>query len=260
MTAGILEAGRVTTQLDENGIATISFFHPTHNSLPGAILTELAQTITAVGQQPETSVMVLRSEGKRTFCAGASFEELQRIETMEQGMEFFMGFAKVINACRVSPKIIIGRVQGKAVGGGVGLAAATDYCFASIEAAVKLSELAIGIGPFVVGPIIERKMGVAAFTQMALDATTFRTAAWAQEKGLYAEVLANEAALDTAVQSFARKLAACSPHALQELKKVTWQGTENWEALLSERACISSKLLIANTQGVTSPLAVTLNK
>lgn len=256
MNTSALNAGRVEVQRSADGIATVSFFHPTHNSLPGALLTELAQTIAAVGQEPQTRVIILRSEGNRTFCAGASFEELQRIETPEQAMEFFSGFARVINACRTSPRIIIGRVQGKAVGGGVGLAAATDYCFASTEAAVKLSELAVGIGPFVVGPVIERKMGVAAFAQMALDATGFRTATWAQERGLYAEVLANQAALDTAVQAFAQKLASYAPQALTELKKVLWQGTENWDALLLERAGISSSLLLANDSEAGQRLVV----
>ena len=260
METSMLDSGKVELQVDADGIATVSFFHPKHNSLPGALLTQLAQAIMAAGQNPATRVIVLRSAGNRTFCAGASFEELQGIETMAQAVEFFSGFARVINACRVSPKIIVGQVQGKAVGGGVGLAAATDYCFASAEAAVKLSELAIGIGPFVVGPIIERKMGLAAFTQMALDATGFRTATWAQEQGLYAELHANQAALDTAVQSFARKLASYAPQALMELKKVLWQGTEDWDTLLTERARISSHLLLADTASAVEQLSVSSSR
>lgn len=190
-------------------------------------------------------MVVLKSEGERTFCAGASFDELIFIEDKEQGFAFFSGFAKVINACRTSPKIILGRVQGKAIGGGVGVAAATDYCFATQHAAVKLSEIAVGIGPFVVGPAVERKIGVSAFSQLALDATEFRSAAWAKEKSLYAEVYETVEELDAAVLAFAQKLASYNPEALSALKKVFWQGTEHWEQLLVERAGISGTLVLS---------------
>jgi methylglutaconyl-CoA hydratase len=242
----ILTAGHVTATTDAQGIATISFFHPAHNSLPGALLAELARTITAVGQNAATSVIILRSEGEKTFCAGASFDELVAIENEAQGLTFFSGFAHVINACRTCPRIILGRVQGKAIGGGVGLAAATDYCFATAQAAVKLSELVVGIGPFVVGPAIERKIGVAAYAQLALDAAEFRSAQWAQAKGLYQEVLDSEVALDAVVQAFATKLTAYNPEALSELKQVLWAGTGDWDALLTERAAISGRLVLSD--------------
>jgi methylglutaconyl-CoA hydratase len=242
----ILTAGKVETTTDAQGVATISFFHPSHNSLPGALLTELAETITKVGQDAQTKVIILRSEGEKTFCAGASFDELMAIEDDAQGLEFFSGFAKVINACRRSPRIIIGRVQGKAIGGGVGVAAATDYCFATAQASVKLSELVVGIGPFVVGPAVERKLGAAAYQQLALDAGEFRSAAWARDRGLYAEVFDTAEQLDQAVQAFAAKLAAYNPEALRELKQVFWQGTEHWEQLLVERAGISGRLVLSD--------------
>ncbi|GGG49359.1 enoyl-CoA hydratase/isomerase family protein [Hymenobacter glacieicola] len=241
-----MQTGTVTTHTTPEGIATISFFHPSHNSLPGALLTKLADTITQVGQQAATKVIILKSEGAKTFCAGASFDELIAIENEAQGLEFFSGFAKVINACRTSSKIIIGRVQGKAIGGGVGVAAATDYCFATAQASVKLSELVVGIGPFVVGPAVERKIGVAAYAQLALDAAEFRSATWAQQRGLYAEVLDSEEALDAAVQAFAHKLAAYNPEALTDLKRVIWAGTEHWDQLLVERAAISGRLVLSD--------------
>lgn len=245
-TPDILNAGKVETTTDAQGVATISFFHPSHNSLPGALLTELAETITCVGQEAAAKVIILRSEGEKTFCAGASFDELIAIEDEAQGQIFFSGFAKVINACRTCPKIIIGRVQGKAIGGGVGVAAATDYCFATAQAAVKLSELVVGIGPFVVGPVVERKIGTAAYGQLALDAGEFRTAAWAQEKGLYATILDSIADLDAAVAAFATKLAAYNPEALTDLKQVLWTGTGHWDTLLSERAAISGRLVLSD--------------
>ncbi|SHK13889.1 enoyl-CoA hydratase/isomerase family protein [Hymenobacter psychrotolerans] len=241
-----MQTGTVTTATSPEGIATISFFHPSHNALPGALLTQLAETITQVGQAAETKVIILKSEGEKTFCAGASFDELIAIEDEAQGLAFFSGFAKVINACRTSPKIIIGRVQGKAIGGGVGVAAATDYCFATAQASVKLSELVVGIGPFVVGPAVERKIGNAAFAQLALDAAEFRSADWAQQKGLYAEVVDSIKALDAAVLAFARKLAAYNPEALTDLKHVVWQGTEHWDTLLTERAGISGRLVLSD--------------
>ncbi|OUJ75779.1 enoyl-CoA hydratase/isomerase family protein [Hymenobacter crusticola] len=236
---------KVETQTDGLGITTVSFFHPAHNSLPSSLLTELADSITAAGQQENTKVIVLRSEGERTFCAGASFDELMAIQDEAQGLAFFSGFAKVINACRTCPKIIVGRVQGKAIGGGVGVAAATDYCFASSQAAVKLSELVVGIGPFVVGPAVERKIGPAAYAQLALDAAEFRPATWAKDRGLYAELFDTAAELDTAVQAFAEKLACYNPEALTALKQVFWEGTAHWDTLLVERAAISGRLVLS---------------
>ncbi|OON66026.1 enoyl-CoA hydratase/isomerase family protein [Hymenobacter sp. CRA2] len=245
-TTETLAAGRVDVTTDEQGVATICFSHPSHNSLPGALLTELAETITRVGQDAQTKVIILRSEGDKTFCAGASFDELIAIDNEAQGQSFFSGFAKVINACRTCPRIIIGRVQGKAIGGGVGVAAATDYCFATTQASVRLSELVVGIGPFVVGPAVERKIGNAAFGQLALDAGEFRSAAWAREHGLYADVFDTTPHMDTAVAAFATKLAAYNPEALAELKKVLWQGTDHWDKLLVERAGISGRLVLSD--------------
>ncbi len=240
------ETGKVEFTVNEAGVGTISFFHPSHNSLPGALLQQLASTITQAGTHDQVKVIVLRSEGERTFCAGASFDELIAIQDKEQGLEFFSGFAKVINACRTCPKIIISRVQGKAIGGGVGVTAATDYCFATQFASVKLSEIAVGIGPFVVGPAVERKIGLSAFSQLALDATEFRSAEWAKEKGLYAEVFETVEEMDAAVEAFSLKLASYNPDALKALKEVFWQGTEHWDQLLVERAGISGTLVLSD--------------
>ncbi|EMR03267.1 enoyl-CoA hydratase/isomerase family protein [Cesiribacter andamanensis] len=245
-TSNTLAEGSVNLSLDAKGIATISFFHPSHNSLPGALLQELAETIRAAGTDPAIKVIILKSEGERTFCAGASFDELMAIETKEQGLAFFSGFAKVINACRTSPRMILGRVQGKAIGGGVGVAASTDYCFATKHAAVKLSELALGIGPFVVGPAVERKIGLAAFSQLSLDAAEFQSAEWAKERGLYAEVFDNAGEMDAALHAFATRLAGYSPEALTAMKRVFWQGTEHWDQLLVERAGISGTLVLSD--------------
>jgi methylglutaconyl-CoA hydratase len=239
-------SGTVTTTTDAYGITTVTFFHPAHNSLPGALLQELAEAITRAGQAEGTKVIVLQSEGDRTFCAGASFDELVAIQDKEQGLKFFSGFAHVINACRKVPKIIVGRVQGKAIGGGVGVAAATDYCFATRQAAVKLSELAVGIGPFVVGPAVERKIGLAAFSQLSLAATEFKSAEWAQEKGLYAELFDTVEEMDAAVQALAQKLATYNPEALQAMKEIFWRGTENWDQLLLQRAGISGRLVLSD--------------
>uniref|UniRef100_UPI00404BA334 enoyl-CoA hydratase/isomerase family protein n=1 Tax=Gelidibacter sp. TaxID=2018083 RepID=UPI00404BA334 len=229
----------------KNNIATIEFFHPEHNSLPSDILSKLAKTITEVGNNNDVKVIILKSGGDRTFCAGASFQELISINDAATGKVFFSGFANVINAMRKCPKFIIGRIQGKTVGGGVGIAAATDYCMATKFAAIKLSELNVGIGPFVVAPAIERKMGVSATSQIAIDANTFYDANWANQKGLFANVYESIEELDVETQKFAEHLCTYNPEAMQEMKKVFWKGTEDWDNLLAERAAISGRLVLS---------------
>lgn len=230
----------------ENEVGYIEFFHPAHNSLPGDILAKLAQTITEAGHNSDIKVIVLKSGGDRTFCAGASFNELINIEDEATGKVFFSGFANVINAMRKCPKFIIGRIQGKTVGGGVGLAASTDYCMATKFAAIKLSELNIGIGPFVVGPAIERKMGLSAMSQIAIDANSFYSPEWAKQKGLYTHVYESAEALDEAVKTTAEHLCTYNVEAMLEIKKVFWKGTEDWDALLAERAQTSGRLVLSD--------------
>ncbi len=228
------------------GVATIEFYHPAQNSLPGHLLSELATAFHRAGESGEANVVVLKSNGERTFCAGASFDELAAIEDFETGKRFFLGFANVINAMRQCPKLIIGRVQGKAVGGGVGLAAATDYCMATQWSSVKLSELAVGIGPFVVGPAVERKMGLSAFSHLAINATEWQTAAWAKEKGLYNEAFETVEQLDAYIAHFTGILVNSNPQAMRQLKQVFWQGCEEWGSLLAERAAISGRLVLSD--------------
>lgn len=240
-----MSGGSVQSSVASNGVCTIEFSHPASNSLPGTLLRELAATITRCGEDADSSVIVLRSAGDRAFCAGASFDELIAIETAGQGLEFFSGFALVINAMRTCPKLIIGRVQGKAVGGGVGLASAVDYCLATEHASVKLSELAVGIGPFVVGPAVERKIGTSAMSQLAIDASSWRSAQWAAGHGLFAEVYPSVEELDAGVAALADRLAESNPEAMRELKTMFWAGTEDWDRLLSERAAISGRLVLS---------------
>jgi methylglutaconyl-CoA hydratase len=230
----------------QNNIATIEFFHPEQNSLPGTILAQLAQTITEAGNNPEVQVIILKSGGDRTFCAGASFKELITINDAATGKVFFSGFANVINAMRKCPKFIIGRIQGKTVGGGVGIAAATDYCMATKFAAIKLSELNVGIGPFVVSPAIERKMGVSATSQIAIDANNFYEAEWARSKGLFANVYESIEEMDAAVDAFAKHLCTYNPEAMREMKQIFWKGTDDWDNLLAERAAISGRLVLSD--------------
>ncbi len=227
------------------GVSIIEFFHPAHNSLPGNILAELVDNINQAGKNEEVKVIILKSGGERTFCAGASFEELININDAETGKKFFSGFANVVNAMRKCPKFIIGRIQGKTVGGGVGIASATDYCMATKFASIKLSELNVGIGPFVVGPAVERKLGLSGMSQIAIDANTFYSAEWAMQKGLYAQVFETVEELDIEVQKFAENLCNYNPEAMKEMKKVIWSGTENWDELLAERAAISGRLVLS---------------
>ncbi len=229
----------------QNGISTITFFHPAHNSLPGDILSELTRTITEAGNNDEIKVIILKSGGDRTFCAGASFKELISINDAETGRVFFAGFANVINAMRTCPKFIIGRVQGKAVGGGVGIASATDYCMATKYASIKLSELSIGIGPFVIEPAVERKVGLAAMSQLTIDASNFYDAEWAKQKGLYTNIYDTVEELDVAVQELAKNISTYNPMATREMKKILWKNTEDWDMLLAERAVISGRLVLS---------------
>ncbi|MEL6971571.1 MAG: enoyl-CoA hydratase/isomerase family protein [Bacteroidota bacterium] len=237
--------GQIETEI-QNGIATITFSHPAHNSLPGRLLAKLKEAIEAAGENDEVRVIILRSGGERTFCAGASFDELMAIQDEATGKEFFLGFARVINAIRKCPKFVLGRVQGKAIGGGVGLASATDYCVATQYASVKLSELAIGIGPFVVGPAVARKVGQSAFQQLAINAIALQTAEWAKAKGLYTEVFADADKMDAHLAELAQKLAQSSPAAMRELKRISWEGTAHWDELLDTRAAISGELVLSD--------------
>ena len=230
----------------ENGIGTIEFFHPQSNSLPSHVLNKLSETITAAGENDEVKVIILRSGGDRAFCAGASLDELMAIEDESQGKQFFSGFANFINVARKCPKFIIGRVQGKAVGGGVGMASSMDYCFATKNAFVKLSELAIGIGPFVVGPPIERKIGLSAFSQLSINATEWHSAQWAKEKGLFAEVYETAEEMDVAIQTLAEKLASSNPDSMRGLKQVIWEGMDHWDNLLLERAAMSGRWVLSD--------------
>lgn len=241
-----IDQGSVEFRIDERGIAYVEFSHPLSNSLPGKVLRKLADTITELGANSQVKVIVLRSAGEKAFCAGASFDELISINDLETGKIFFSGFANVINACRKAPKFIIGRVQGKAVGGGVGLASAVDYCLATKFADVKLSELAVGIGPFVVGPAVERKIGVSAMSELAINATEFRSAEWAKRKGLFTDVFDSSEEMDKELERLAVQLSKSNPEAMSMLKSIFWQGTEHWDQLLAERAGMSGKLVLSD--------------
>lgn len=241
-----IHQGNVEASIRTNGVATIEFGHPLSNSLPGKILQKLAATITEMGKNEEVKLIVIKSAGDSVFCAGASFDELISIQDFSTGKQFFSGFANVINACRKCPKLIIGRVQGKAVGGGVGVASAVDYCFATKYADVKLSELAVGIGPFVVGPVVQRKIGMSAMSELAINATEWRSAGWARDKGLYTEVYDSAEEMDKAIEKLALQLSKSNPEAMSLLKGAFWKGTEDWDVLLEKRAELSGKLVLSD--------------
>ena len=239
----------------ENRVGTIEFFHPQSNALPGDLLKQLTEAITKYGEEEEIRVVILKSGGNRAFCAGASFEELLAIKDAAAGKKFFSGFANVINAARKCPKFIIGRVHGKAVGGGVGLASAVDYCFATQFSSVKLSELALGIGPFVVGPSIERKIGLSAYSQLTINSTEWKTANWAKEKGLFADVYKTVDVMDSAIKDLAQQLASSNPESMRGLKEIMWDKADHWDELLMERAEISGKRVLSDyTQKILAKL------
>lgn len=234
------------TVLKENNIATVSFYHPASNSFPSSQLQLLTDTIYNLGKDNGITAIVLKSEGNGAFCAGASFDELLEVTNLEEGNRFFSGFANVINAMRKCPKLIVGRIQGKAVGGGVGIIAACDYTFATENSSVKLSEIAIGIGPFVIEPAVSKKIGKAAMAEMTLFPTKWKDAQWAKDKGLLNEVYPSVEEMDNSLNNYINHLASYNPEALYEMKKVIWEGTENWDNLLYERAAISGRLVLSD--------------
>jgi methylglutaconyl-CoA hydratase len=238
------EHGSLYTHI-ENKIATIEFSHPLSNSFPSDLLHRLTKELNKISENKEVSIIILKSEGEKTFCAGASFDELLQIDDLQKGEKFFSGFANVINAMRKCNQLIIGRIQGKAVGGGVGLAAACDYAFATEAASIKLSELTIGIGPFVIAPAVERKMGTAALAELTIAGHEWQNAYWAKEHGLYAKVYETIAEMDKEIDVLAQKLASYNPEALADMKKILWENASNWESLLYERAAISGKLVLS---------------
>jgi len=238
------ENGSLYTNI-QNKIATVEFGHPASNSFPSELLERLQKEFQKLSDNEEVNVIILRSEGEKAFCAGASFDELVAIENLEQGKQFFSGFANVINAMRMCKKPIIGRIQGKTVGGGVGLAAACDYTMATEAAAIKLSELTIGIGPFVIAPAVERKIGLAALSELSLAAHEWKNAYWAQEKGLFAKVFDTISDLDKEVEFLSEKLASYNPQATQEMKRVLWENTDHWDTLLIDRAAVSGELVLS---------------
>lgn len=237
--------GSVTLEI-KNNIGTIEFFHPQSNSLPSEILNKLASTISQAGTNDEVKVIIIKSKGDRAFCAGASFDELSSIDNFSDGKKFFMGFANVINACRKCPKLLICRVQGKAVGGGVGMACAGDYCFATKYASIKLSELAVGIGPFVVGPAVEKKSNVSAYSILSINATRWFTASWAREKGIYSEVYDTNEEMDEEINKLVENLKNSNPEAMKKLKEAIWSNTDHWDELLEKRAEYSGQLVLSD--------------
>ena len=228
-----------------HSVVEIEFYHPSHNSLPSDLLLKLSQEITACSDNHACKIILLKSGGDRTFCAGANFDELMALKKLDEATAFFMGFANVINAIKKSSKIVIGRIQGKAVGGGVGLAAACDYCLASKYASVKLSELAIGIGPFVIEPAVSRKIGIAAFSKLAINATEWQTAKWGKEFGMFQEVFETTQQLDEYLLHFTKTLSTMSASALTQLKSILWEKSGDWDQLLKDRAKISGSLILS---------------
>lgn len=237
--------GTIETIINEK-IATLQFFHPSSNSFPSTLLQELTNEINSLSKNDNVSIIVLKSQGTGAFCAGASFDELLSVSNFEEGSLFFSGFANVINAMRKCPKLIIGRIHGKAVGGGVGLAAACDYSFATLQSEIKLSEIAIGIGPFVIEPAVSRKVGKIAMSEMTLTPTLWKTSKWAFEKGLYSELFETIEALDLRLEEYTKEVSAYNNEALFEMKKVFWEGTNHWDTLLYERAAISGRLVLSD--------------
>lgn len=229
----------------EKNIGEITFFHPRHNAIPSDLLKQLEASIYEASNDETVKMILIKSAGNRTFCAGADFEELISITSFKVGKAFFNGFGKVINAIRKIDKLVVCRVQGKAVGGGVGLAAACDIAFATRYGSIRLSEISIGIGPFVIAPAVERKIGKNAFALLTLQPMKWMSAQEANENGLYAGVYDDAEAMDEAIDHYLKEMSQYNPEALKEMKRVLWKGTEHWDDLLEDRAALSGRLVLS---------------
>ncbi|MDX1363653.1 MAG: enoyl-CoA hydratase/isomerase family protein [Arenibacter latericius] len=238
------ENGSLYTKID-NGIATVEFGHPASNSFVLELMDRLTNTFNELSQDPNVRVIILKSEGDGTFCAGASFDQLTQVSNAAEGKVFFSGFANIINAMRTCKKVIVGRIQGKTVGGGLGLIASCDYVFAAEAASIRLSELTIGIAPLVIAPAVQRKIGVAALSELSLAPTEWKNAYWAQEKGLFSKIFNTIKSMDRETEILTEDLAKYNPEALEEWRKVLWEGTSHWESLLVERAEITGRLALS---------------
>ena len=230
----------------KNGVGQIEFFHPKSNSLPAALLKEITEGLNTLSENNEVLVIHLKSGGEKSFCAGASFDELLEVSNEEEGKAFFSGFARVILAIKNAPKFVVAQIQGKAVGGGVGIVAACDFVVATEEASLKLSELSIGIGPFVVGPALERKIGLAHFSNMTLNPTSWKTANWGKEIGLYSEVVSSIIDLNKRLKEIITLYKTYSPEAMLEIKKMLWEEWFDLDEVMSRRAEQSGSLVLSD--------------
>ena len=229
----------------ENNVAIIEFSSEQANALSMDLLHRLAKELDVASVNDSVKVVLLKSAGEKTFCAGAFFDELVKVDSLESGKVFFSGFASVLNAIRNCSKPVIGRAQGKAVGGGVGILATCDYVFATEQASIRLPELSIGIGPFVIAPAVERKIGIGALSELSFSPDQWKNAYWAQQKGLIARVYETAKEMDEAIDHFLVTLLKSNPQALSEMKRVTWQHTEHWERELIDNAAISGRLVLS---------------
>ncbi len=225
----------------EDGIGTIEFHHPKGNSLPSNLLKQLSEAIQRAGDDHSIKVIRLKSRGN-TFCAGASFDELLAINSEEQAHKFFSGFGSLIESIKTCPKFVVAEVQGKAVGGGVGIIAACDYAIASENASIKLSELSIGFGPFVIAPAVIRKIGLSAFSTLTIDSTTWKTAAWGNEKGLFNEIVQDLNKLNSRTTKLCESLSNHSLEAMRQIKSTLWEGYEELNDIHKKRATLSGTL------------------
>ncbi len=239
----------------EGNIGFLEFGNPAGNSLPSPLLKAFKAGLIALEKDSNVRVIVIQSFGDRAFCGGASLAEMKTLQTLEEATAFFMGIADLINTLRSLSKFVIGRVHGKVVGGGVGLVAACDYVLANRTAQIKLSELSIGIGPYVIEPVVSRKIGGTAFAQLSLDAHQWKSATWAEDKGLYNALFETQVELDLAVKTNAERFASYPEKAVKTLRKLHWKETEHWDKLLPKNAAITGELALQEaTQNILKKL------
>jgi methylglutaconyl-CoA hydratase len=216
-----MESLRITTR--SPGVAQITMARPAvFNAFDEAMIGELDAAFAQLAADPQVRVIVLAGEGKH-FSAGADLQWMQRASqaSLEWNLQDARRFAAMLARIDTCPKPTIARIQGTALGGGVGLACACDIAIAAVDASFAVSEAKFGILPSVIGPYLTNAVGRRQARRLALTAERIG-AAEALSIGLVHRVVAGEA-LDAAVDETLAALRLGGPNAHGEIKQLLAQ-------------------------------------
>lgn len=205
---------------DSNGVAQVHMNRPdVFNAFDEKMIEELRQAFLLLGQDPKVRVIVLSGEGKH-FSAGADLKWMQRASSAspEWNLQDARLFADMLSVLHECPKPTIARIQGAALGGGVGLACACDFAYASTPSTFAVSEAKFGILPAVIGPYLTNAVGKRQAGRLALTATRIG-AGEAMSLGLVHGVCEPDG-LDSTINHTIAELLQCGPQAQAEIKQL----------------------------------------